>query len=118
MPEEKYIIVLSTCPSRDEAHDLAAGLVGEKLAACVQCTPITSCYSWNDTITMAEEIQLAIKTRASLYQKVEHFIQTRHSYEVPEIVAIPILKGSASYLQWISSVTLPEDTPAAFSLKP
>jgi len=106
MPDAHYIIILTTSPSPEEARTLASGLVTNKLAACVQCSPITSWYTWDNAVTMDNEIRLVIKTTHALYHDVEEYIQANHSYDVPEIVAIPLLKGSASYLDWIASVTL------------
>ncbi|MBU8910764.1 MAG: divalent-cation tolerance protein CutA [Desulfobacterales bacterium] len=101
----EYCIILTTCPSNEEAHTLAAKLINEKLAACVQLSPITSYYTWKGGIHTDPEIRLLIKTRTKLYESVEQFIKQHHSYEVPQIVQLPIMGGSDEYLDWIDENT-------------
>ncbi|GAU07672.1 divalent-cation tolerance protein CutA [Desulfoplanes formicivorans] len=105
MKEPTHIIVLTTCPSPKEAKQLAAGLVECGLAACVQCSAITSTYTWQGRVTSEQETQVWIKTKNSLYTRVENFIQRVHPYDVPEILALPVIGGSRTYLQWIDQVT-------------
>lgn len=100
-----YCIVLTTCPTDEEARGLALKLVQEKLAACVELSAVTSFYTWKGTTHHEPEIRLVIKTRAGLYQAVEAFIRQNHSYEVPEIVQIPITHGSDAYLGWMDENT-------------
>lgn len=100
-----YCMILTTCPNMDEARELASGLVGERLAACVQITGITSCYEWKGKVNMDSEQLMLIKAKASLYPDIEEFITKNHSYEVPEIVKIPIEDGLKSYLNWIDEVS-------------
>jgi periplasmic divalent cation tolerance protein len=84
---------------------MAGKLVEEKIAACVQVSgPITSIYEWKGKIENAEEWVCVIKTRKNLYQKVEEAIKAIHPYEVPEIIALPILEGNKDYLDWITRV--------------
>jgi len=101
----EYCIILTTCPDNKEARELASGLLKEKLAACVQLNPVTSYYSWKKEQNIDTEIRLTIKTKAGLYEKIERFIKTHHSYEVPQIVQIPIDEGSDEYLDWIDENT-------------
>lgn len=101
----EYCIVLTTCPNIDEAKTLASELVEEKLAACVQLNPITSYYSWKNEQHADAEIRLVIKTRTRLYEPVEQFIKTHHSYDVPQIVQVPITDGSDEYLDWVDENT-------------
>lgn len=101
-----YCIVLTTCPSHEEAQALALKIVHEKLAACVQLSAVTSVYTWKGMTHQEPEIRLLIKTRAGLYQVVEAFIRQNHSYEVPEIVQIPITHGSDAYLGWMDENTI------------
>ena len=100
-----YCIILTTCPNNEEANTLASKLINKKLAACVQLSSITSYYTWKGDIHTDPEIRLLIKTRARLYESVEQFIKQHHSYEVPQIVQIPIMDGSAEYLDWIDENT-------------
>jgi len=100
MPD--YIQVVTTTAERKDADRIALALVEERLAACVQVTgPIQSTYRWRGAIESAQEWQCWAKTRRDLYERVEQAIRRLHPYEVPEILAIPILAGSASYLAWL-----------------
>jgi periplasmic divalent cation tolerance protein len=97
-----YIQVVTTTEHREDAERIARELVEQRLAACVQILgPITSIYRWRDKIENSQEWQCWTKTRSDLYQLVEQTIRQLHPYEVPEILAIPILTGSASYLDWL-----------------
>jgi periplasmic divalent cation tolerance protein len=97
-------MVLTTCPNQEEARKIATLLIRERLAACVQITGITSLYEWKGTVNTESEQLLLIKTLADRYGDIESFILKTHSYEVPEIVMIPIERGSASYLGWIDEM--------------
>ncbi len=100
------ILVLTSLPDREAAQTLAHALVTGRLAACVNIgTPVESMYHWKGQIETAREVPLAIKTRAVLYPKVEALIGELHPYELPEIIAVPIAHGSASYLDWIRAET-------------
>lgn len=96
-----YGIVLVTAGSQTEAEAIAKVLVESKLAACVSLTPIRSIYSWKDELCEDEEWQLTIKTDLTQFDALEAKIRQLHSYEVPEIIAIPIVAGSLDYLQWM-----------------
>ena len=101
----EYIQITTTTPSRELAQQIAETLVEKKLAACVQVSgPITSTYEWKGKVENEEEWYCAIKTRKDLFREVEESIETLHSYEVPEIIALPILDGSPAYLAWINRV--------------
>jgi periplasmic divalent cation tolerance protein len=101
-----YIQVTTTTESKEQAQTIAQHLVETKLAACVQISgPITSTYSWKGKLETAEEWLCVIKTRENLYQKLEKAIISLHSYETPEIIAVPIVKGSKEYLNWIDEET-------------
>lgn len=102
----EYCIVLTTCPNTKEADMLASKLIKQKLAACVQLSPITSYYNWENNPHSEAEIKLLIKTRSRLYESVEHFIKQHHSYEIPQIVQIPINEGSDEYLDWVDENTI------------
>ena len=96
------VLVLATAGSHDEAARIAEALVTNRLAACVQLSPIESWYRWQGKIEHAAEIRLHIKTMAHLAGEVEQSIRALHSYEVPEIVIIPVTDGAADYLGWIA----------------
>ncbi len=100
------IIVMNTCPSKAEAKTIARGLVEQRLAACVQMMPISSCYSWQGQINLDDEILLLIKAPEENYAAIESFILEHHSYDVPEIIKTPITGGSSAYLSWIESSCL------------
>jgi periplasmic divalent cation tolerance protein len=100
MPE--YIQVVTTTEHREDAQRIATLLVEERLAACVQIVgPIHSTYRWRGNIESAQEWQCWAKSRRDLYEAIEKAIRGIHPYEVPEILALPILTGSASYLAWL-----------------
>ena len=103
----KYCCVLSTVPNIKKARQLAGLLVSKRLAACIQILPgLESHYRWKGKKETSKEVLLLIKTRASLYKKLEAAILKNHPYEVPEIVCLPITKGSKAYLRWISKETI------------
>jgi periplasmic divalent cation tolerance protein len=99
--EPQYGIVLVTAGSQEEAQTIARILVETHLAACVSLLPIQSVYTWNGEIQSDQEWQLLIKTDLAKFSALEIQIKELHSYEVPEIVALPIVAGSMSYLNWI-----------------
>jgi periplasmic divalent cation tolerance protein len=98
-----YSLVLVTAASQTEAETIANMLIAEKLAACVSLMPIRSVYTWKGEVCRDEEWQLVIKTQLDAFPILEEKIRAIHSYETPEIIALPILAGSEPYLQWISS---------------
>lgn len=100
-----YTVVLVTASSRSEAETIAQVLVEEKLAACVSLMPIHSIYTWESELCQEDEWQLMIKTDLRQFEPLETRIKQLHSYKVPEIIALPIIKGSVSYLSWISETT-------------
>ncbi|MBV6624636.1 MAG: divalent-cation tolerance protein CutA [Rivularia sp. (in: Bacteria)] len=97
-----YGIVLVTTGSQKEAEQIANVLVEANLAACVSFRPISSIYTWQGKVHNEQEWQLFIKTDLTRFPTLEAKILELHSYEVPEIIAIPILKGHQPYLQWIA----------------
>jgi periplasmic divalent cation tolerance protein len=97
-----YGVVLVTASSRQEAEAIAQNLVESQLAACVNLMPVHSIYTWQGKVNLEEEWQLTIKTDLAQFPALEAKIRELHSYEVPEIIALPILAGSPRYLQWIS----------------
>ncbi|NTV47681.1 MAG: divalent-cation tolerance protein CutA [Chlorobiales bacterium] len=100
-----YSVVITTCASQEDAEALASKIIENKLAACVQLSNIQSYYVWNDAVSHDLEVKLSIKTRHELYDELEAFIKKNHSYQVPEIIEIPIYSGSKAYLNWIDGAT-------------
>ena len=101
---KSYIQITTTTETKEEAQKIAQYLVDTKLAACVQITgPITSIYRWKGKVENAQEWLCLIKTQDDLYDKVEAAIKKLHPYETPEIIAVPIVKGSKEYLKWIDN---------------
>ncbi|HBH87917.1 MAG TPA: cytochrome C biogenesis protein CcdA [Syntrophaceae bacterium] len=99
---ESYIQVTTTTDKREDAEKIAFALVEKKIAACTQIVgPITSIYRWKGNIETAEEWLCVIKSRKTLYEEIEKTIKAVHSYEVPEIIAVPIVAGSEDYLKWL-----------------
>lgn len=102
--EESFIVIYCTCPDSGTAEILARKLLEEKLIACANLLQgLESQYWWEGKILKDKEFLLILKTRKPLFKAVEALIQKNHPYQVPEIIALPILEGSASYLSWIHS---------------
>ena len=101
----KALVVFVTASSRKEADKIAQCLVQEKLAACVSILPeINSRYWWKGHIEYEKELLLVIKTIPQKYKTLERRIASIHSYKVPEILAIPVLRGNPDYLKWLKDV--------------
>jgi periplasmic divalent cation tolerance protein len=104
------IVVFSTCDSAEQAESLARHLVQERLAACVNIIqPIRSIYRWKEEIEEATEWLLIIKSRRDLLPTLRAEIEKKHSYEVPEVLALPVVDGSQGYLQWLDRELRPGD---------
>ncbi len=97
-----YGVVWVTASSQEEGKAIAKTLVEAKLAACVTLMPVHSIYTWQGQVMEEQEWQMVIKTDLSQFPQLETKIRELHSYEVPEIIALPIVAGSQAYLQWIS----------------
>jgi periplasmic divalent cation tolerance protein len=98
--------VVTTVDSEDSAEMMARGIVGARLAACVQIVgPIRSLYWWEGSIDDAREWQLVIKTTSERLEALESYIKANHSYDTPEITGTEIIWGSREYLDWISAET-------------
>jgi periplasmic divalent cation tolerance protein len=103
------IVVLMTAGSREEAARLADVLVVARLAACVQILPeIESVYHWQGNIERSAEILLLAKTTQANFNALEAMVRSLHSYETPEIIALPITASSAPYLEWLTSNVIPQ----------
>ncbi len=102
-----FIVVYVTVGSGEEADRIGATLVGEKLAACVnRVRSIQSVYRWQGKVEQSDEELLIIKTRRQFFPALEKRVKELHSYSVPEIIALPILEGSADYLSWLREQAL------------
>jgi len=103
-----FLHVQTTTDSRAEAMELAHDAVQARLAACAQVAgPVASTFWWEDGIERAEEWLLMLKLPADRYTELAEFLLDRHSYDEPEIIATPIIAGSAGYLDWIDEETRP-----------
>ena len=98
------LVLLVTVPDADTGKTLARQLVDERLAACVNIVEgITSIYRWEGAVEEAQEVLLILKTTVDRYDALESAIRSRHPYDVPEIVALPITAGLDKYLAWLRS---------------
>jgi periplasmic divalent cation tolerance protein len=97
-----HIIVLVTTSSRKEAEKIAKTLLEERLVACANIIgPVHSLFWWQGKVDMAQEHLILMKTRKDLFNKLSEKVKALHSYQVPEIIAIPIVEGLKDYLNWI-----------------
>ena len=104
------IVVLVTCGSAKEARRIARAVVEQRMAACanIVTSPVQSVYRWKGRVESAKEFLLIIKTTQSRFAKLKAEVKRLHSYDVPEIIALPIAAGGIDYLNWISeSVKVP-----------
>lgn len=109
MSDDEPIVVFVTAASGEEATRLADLLIGAHLAACVQILPeMESVYRWQGQIERQSEILLIVKTSAGKFAELEREVRALHSYDTPEIVALPIVTGSQPYLDWLSESLKPQ----------
>jgi len=100
--EPAYIVLFVTASNREEAHKIAKSLLGKRKVACVNIVPeVSSLFWWQDKLDSAQESLLIIKTRALLLDQIVTLVKEIHSYEVPEIIALPVIGGNQDYLEWI-----------------
>lgn len=104
-PDPPFGLVFVTAPTQEQAQAIAQALVSAQLAACVSLMPIASIYTWQGKVQQEAEWQLVIKTDLRLFDRLAAEVQAMHSYEVPEIIAVPIVAGAAPYLQWLAANT-------------
>ena len=103
---DKFVIILATCSSRQEADRIAASILKKRLAACANVIGrVRSRFWWQGKIESAGEVPLMLKARAANFKRIEKEIKRIHSYAVPEIIALPIVAGSKEYLKWIKKET-------------
>lgn len=102
MMKKKFVQVVTTLASKEDADRLAHHLVEQRLAGCVQVGgPLTSFYQWQGKMEKDQEYQLQIKSRLDLYEILAEEIIKHHPYETPEILVLPIIAGSVDYLDWL-----------------
>jgi len=100
------LTVLTTTDAEDKARDLATGAVEARLAACAQIAgPVTSVYRWQGKTETAQEWQVLFKTTPDGYEALESWLLEAHDYDTPEIIATPVVRGSAAYLDWLTRQT-------------
>ena len=99
-----YVIAMVTTPSKQEAEKIAQHLLKERLIACANIIgPVSSIFHWSGKMEKAEEYLVLMKSRKDLFGKLSEAVKALHSYEVPEILAFPIVDGSQAYLDWLGS---------------
>lgn len=102
------LLVLTNLPDRAAAERLADSLIAQRLAACVNIlAPCRSVYRWKGAVQHDEEHPMLIKTTAERYAALEQGIRAAHPYELPEIIAVPVERGLAAYLEWVAAETAP-----------
>lgn len=101
---DEFVVILCTAPP-DQSEDIADVLIEEKLAACVNITGVKSYFRWKGESSLEKEDLLIIKTRKMNIKEIISRITELHSYEVPEIIALPIIEGYGEYLKWIEEET-------------
>ena len=106
MVESNYLVILITVGSHEEARKISDALIGHRKAACVNIVPqVNSIFRWEGRIEDDKESLLVIKSRADLFQDIVDLVKGIHSYDVPEIIALPIVDGNPEYLSWIGEET-------------
>lgn len=106
MTDTGILTVLTTTDSEEKARALAAGAVRERVAACAQISaPVLSVYRWDGAVQTDPEWQVLFKTSAARYDTLEAYLREAHDYDVPEIIATPVVRGGADYLAWVAEET-------------
>ncbi|MER7846596.1 divalent-cation tolerance protein CutA [Kitasatospora sp. NPDC096077] len=105
MTNRDFIVVTTTHESEAKARELAAAVVRERLAACAQVYPVRSVYWWEGEVQDSAEWRIDLKTRADLAGRLADFIGAEHSYDTPEVIGVPVVTGSAAYLEWVGAET-------------
>ncbi len=103
---ESYLLVMTTCASEEEAEKIVKKVLDAHLIACANIIPgVNSFFHWKGKVTSEKEVVVLMKTRKKLFSELMEWIQTHHSYQVPEIIALPIVDGSTEYLDWVKEET-------------
>ncbi|MFF2514844.1 divalent-cation tolerance protein CutA [Streptomyces sp. NPDC058086] len=112
-----WLTVLTTTDAPEKAEALACGAVEARAAACAQITgPVTSVYRWKGAVETASEWQVLFKTTGARYDALEAYLLAAHDYDTPEIIATPVVRGSADYLRWVQEETATEESMEAESV--
>lgn len=106
MEASDYCIITTTTDSKENADAITQQLLEKKLVACVQSTTIQSAYHWEGKVMQSEEILLQMKTRRSLFETIQTEIGYLHTYDLPEIIMVPMAGANPDYLQWIEKETI------------
>ena len=102
--KEHYIIAITTTPSKNEAEKIAKILLEERLIACANIIgPVQSLFWWQGKIDEAQEHLILMKTRKDLFSKLSEKVKALHSYQIPEVIAVPIVEGFKPYMEWLES---------------
>lgn len=110
MATADWLTVLTTTDAEEKAARLARGAIEARVAACAQIAgPVTSVYRWEGGVETAREWQVLFKTTGARYEALEAYLREEHDYETPEIIATPVVRGSAEYLRWIEGETAEEE---------
>lgn len=105
MENEENVVIFITAGTNEEARKVAEVLLKRRKAACVNIVPgVSSFFWWQGKLDSAQEILLIVKTRASLVNEIVSLVREVHSYDVPEVIALPIVGGNQDYLEWIASI--------------
>lgn len=108
--DSEVLLVMSSLPDQAVAQQLARTLIDRRLAACVSVlAPCTSVYRWRGTVEEVAEVPVLIKTTAGCYAELESTLRALHPYELPEIIAVPVVRGLPGYLDWVTSETAPPE---------
>jgi len=106
MKASDYCIISTTTDTKENAEEITQTLLQKKLVACVQSSSVKSSYRWQEKIILADEIQLQMKTKKSLFDRIKKEIETMHTYDVPEIIMLDLLNANDFYLEWIEKETI------------
>ncbi len=107
MKQQNFIVVFISAKDTDEAQKIAKALVKRRQAACVNIVPeVNSHFWWKDKLASTQESLLIVKTKESLLPEVIKSVKKIHSYNLPEIIALPVIGGSRDYLEWLDSETI------------
>ena len=102
--QNAYVIVMVTTASKQEAEKIAQRLLDKRLIACANIVgPVSSLFHWSGKMERTEEYLIFMKSRRNAFEKLEETVKALHSYEVPEILVLPIVEGSKAYLRWLGS---------------
>lgn len=107
-PADPMLLVLTTVASQEQARALAAAMLEQRLAACVQLQPIASLYRWQGQVQQEAEWRVLLKTAASRYSALETALRQAHPYELPAIVAVPVVQALPAFADWVAQEVSPD----------